>query len=245
MPTLAQLQRILGRYAGANNSFADRLNEVVARILPEGNWKNTKEPVRFVVYEDRDGNSVVTLGPDHETILAGTYQAPSSPLESDNPSRCYGRPLPVQNGWYETAMSGPGSGIGSDARRGIIRLEGRYTTFADWSEPRKLRIKLEVDESPGAKIIIRGKLDGAKIFTDSANGNDFIEGVEMNFVNATVTTTEYFDEPPYAVIKPVTKGRIALYIVDDSNNETLVAWYEPNETTPSYSRFKVPACPHS
>lgn len=234
----------MGRYAGANHSFADRLNEVVERLLPEGNWKNTKEPVRFVVYEDRDGNSVVTLGPDHETILAGSYQAPELP-ETSEPSRCFSSPLPVQNGWYEMAASGPGGGIGSDARRGIIRLEGRYTTFADWSEPRKLRIKLEVDESPGGKIIVRGKLDGGKIFSNSANGNDFIEGVELNFTTATVTTTEYFDEPPYAVIKPVTKGRIQLYIVDDSGTETLVAWYEPNETTPSYSRFKVPACPHT
>lgn len=233
---------MLGRYAGAGNVFADQINQVIARLLPEGNWKGTKLPVRFVVYRDRAGNSVVTLGADFETILAGTYQSPE-PDSQPNGSACYALALPIQNAWYETAISGPGQGVGSDLRRGIIRVEGRYTTFADWSESRRLRIKLEQDESPGGKIIVRGRLDGAKIFSDDAG--DSIEGVAINYSNATVTTTEFFDEPPYEIVKPVTKGRVRLYIVDDDDNETIVGWYEPKETVPSYSRFKVPACPHT
>lgn len=241
MPTLAQLQSLLGRYAGANNTFADRINLVIARLLPEGNFKGSKIPVRFVIYKDSRGNSVATLGLELENILAGTYEVSAGP-DNDSPSGYYGRPLPVQNGWYETAVSGPGYAVGSDYRRGIIRLEGRFTTFADWSTPLRLRIKLERDETPGGKILVRGTLAGVKIFSDDT---DWIEGVSMPYSNATVTTTQLFDAPPYQIVKPVTKGRISLYTVDALENEVLVGFYEPNETVPSYIRYKVPVCPNT
>lgn len=243
MPTLAQLETLLGRYAGANNAFADRINLVIARLLPEGNFKGSKIPVRFVIYKDARGNSVATLGPDLEAILAGTYQSPE-PSDVEGPSSCYGRPLPVQNAWYETAASGPGYAVGSDYRRGIIRMEGRFTTFADWSTPLRLRIKLERDEAPGGKILIRGTLSGDKIFSEDSP--DFIEGINVEYESdPTVTTTQLFDAPPYQIVKPVTKGRISLFTVDAEENEILVGRYEPNETTPSYVRYKVPVCPHT
>lgn len=238
MATLAEARNFLARYGGQGNSFVDRLNFVIARLLPEGNWKGTKVAAKFAVYEDERGNKFVTLPRELEAILAGAYQAPSPDVQGPNWFWC-GEPIPIRNGWYQFAPSGPGNYDGSDSQRGIIPLEGRYTTFCDWHEPMRLRIKLEQTEVAG-NILIRGELAGNKIY--STSGGNWIEGISVDFTNATVTTTQTFDAPPYEIVKTVTKGRVRLYMVDADDNETLVAYYDPSETNPSYQRYRVPVC---
>lgn len=238
MPTLADARYFLSRYGGQGNSFVDRLNFAIARLMPEGNWKGTKVPVKFAVYEDARGNKFVTLPRELEAILAGAYQAPAPDVTGENWFWC-GQPIPIRNGWYQFAPAGPGNLDGTDWQRGIIPLEGRYTTFCDWSDPMRLRIKLEQTEIAG-NILIRGELGGQKIYT--LQGSNWIEGVSIDFTNATVTTTQTFDMPPYEVVKTITKGRVRLYMVDADDNETLVAYYDPAETKPSYIRYRVPVC---
>lgn len=238
---LSEARTRFSRYAGEGNSFTERLNSVIERLLPEGNFRGTKVPARFVVYQDAAGNEIITLPRELETVLAGAYQAPDPNNVLPGFFWC-GRPLPVRNDWYEYSPSGPDHLIGTDAARGIIRMPGRFTTFGDWEGPTLLRIKLEADESPGGTIIFRGYVGASKLF--STSGSRQIEGVALNFVNATVTTTQEFSYPPYAIIKPKTRGRIKLFAVnpDDTLDETLVGWYDPDETNPSYARFKIPAC---
>lgn len=194
--------------------------------------------MRFAVYEDEHGNRFITTPYGIETILAGAYQAPSPDVTGPNWCWC-GQPLPIRNDWYETSPSGPGNLIGSNAEMGIIALPGRYTTFCEWSEPMRLRVSLEVTEVAG-NILLRGELSGQKIY--SLDGGNWIEGISVDFTNATVTTTQRFDRSPYEVVKSITKGRVRLYMVDDDDNATLVAYYDPNETNPSYRRYKVPVC---
>jgi len=236
--TLQNARDFLSRYAGQGNSFTERLNFVIARLLPEGNWRETKVPMRFAVYEDSRGNKFITTPRGIETILAGAYQAPSPDVQGPNWYWC-GNPLPIRNDWYEMSPSGPGNLIGANAQMGIIALPGRFTTFCDWSDAMRLRIKLEQTEVAG-NILIKGELAGEKIYTQ--DGSNWIEGLSVNFTNATVTTTQLFDQPPYQIVKSVTKGRVRLYKVDNDDNETLVGFYDPNETDPSYRRFKVPTC---
>lgn len=238
VPTLADARTFLSRYAGQGNSFVDRLNFVIARLLPEGNWRETKVPARFAVYIDNEDNRIITLPRELETILAGAYQAPSPDVNGPNWWWC-GTPIPIRNGWYEFSSSGPGNFEGSDPCRGIIQLNGRYTTFCDWKEAMRLRIRLEQTEING-RMIIRGTLDGKKIW--STYDGAWNEGILMTFTNAPVTTTQTFDLPPYEIIKTVTRGRVQFYMVDDDDNETLVGYYDPNETNPSYLRYKVPVC---
>lgn len=242
--TVTQARKLFGRYVPEGISFLEALNQVQERLLPAGAFKGTRsEAKRMIVYEDRYGNQTITLPPDYETVLAGAYAAtdPNSVVQG---SFWCGRPLPIRNEWYSTAPNGPGNQIGSDVLRGIIRLNGRFTTFGDWLDEdngTRLRIKLEKDESPGGTIIFRGFSGGAKIFTTS--GDRQMEGVGLAYTSGTATTTQTFDEPPYQIIKPITKGRVKLYTVDADDNETIVGWYEPSETNPSYARFKVPVCP--
>lgn len=239
MPTLSDARTFLARYSGQNNSFVDRLNFVIARLLPEVNSKGTKVPARFAVYIDNQGNRIVTLPRDLETILAGAYQAPNTGATGPQWYWC-GRPLPIRNDWFEYVSNGPGDYAGSDWQRGIIALQGRFTTFADWNTEMLLRVKLEQTENNG-RIVFKGTLANKKIWTTYDGG--WNEGVELVFTNATATTTQRFDLPPYEIVKTTTKGRIQLYAVDpDTDAETLVGYYDPDETNPSYRRFKVPVC---
>lgn len=238
MATLGQARTFLSRYAGQGNSFAERLNFAIARLLPEGNWRGTKVPAQFAVYKDDRENRYITLPRELETILAGAYQAPSPDVNGPNWFWC-GQPIPIRNGWYQYSSSGPGNYAGSDWQQGIIPMEGRYTTFCEWTEPMRLQIALEQTEVAG-NILIRGTLAGQQIYTQ--DGSNWIEGVSVDFTNATVTTTQRFDRSPYEVVKSITKGRVRLYMVDDDDVATLVAYYEPDETNPSYIRYRVPIC---
>lgn len=252
MPTLGEARAFLSRYAGQGNSFAERINFATARLLPEVNAKGTKVTAQFAVYKDARGNRFVTLPRELEAILAGAYQAPTPDAQGPNWFWC-GQPIPIRNSWYQYSASGPGnyvggfgalgSGlegyVGQDWQRGIIPMEGRYTTFCDWVDPMRLRLKVEVPEVAGS-MLVRGELSGQKIYSQS--GGNWIEGVEIDFTNADVTTTQTFDRPPYEIVKSITKGRVQLYMVDSDNVETLVGYYEPQETNPSYIRYIVPIC---
>jgi hypothetical protein len=240
--TLADARRRFGNIVGANRSFTDALNEVQQRLITEGNWKGNKVNLRFAVYVNARGDHIVTMPLWVENILGGAYEPRCSQTVPDNNFHDWGGlPIPVRNGWFEFSESGPGNMIGTNPTAGIIKQEGRFTTFADWNTAMKLRVKPERDESPGGKIIFRGTLSGERVYSQDPDSGVWVEGIVLPFTDTTiVTTTLTIDEPPYQVIKPVTKGRLRLYAVDTDNNETLVADYYPNERNPSYARYKVP-----
>lgn len=239
--TLRDARRLLERYAGAGNDFTDRINEVQARLLPYCTPKGSKVRLRFAVYEDRHGQPIITVPNGIENVLGGVYSPVCDGTDEPNVvQRCASAPIPVRNGWYEFASGGPGAECCSDSAKGIIRIEGQFTTFADWDEPRRLKIKLERNESPGGKIIFRGYDEGDRIFT--LDDDNPIEGLAVSFTTGSVTTTQLFSEPPYQVIKPVTRGRMAIYAVNDDDVETLAAVYDPSETGPAYARYKIPSC---
>lgn len=198
-------------------AFDSVLNQVCDRFLKAG-YSDTLTAA-LTVYADRNGNPIVTLPRELNTVIGG--------------KDCCGTGLVVRGDWYEFLPNGPGSAWNTN---GIIAMPGRFTTYRDWDGPFRLRVKMEKPEE--ARFLFRGKLQGDKIFTD--DGGDWIEGAVLNYVDATATTTQLFDEPPYLVIKPVTEGRVTLWIVDADDNETQVAVYEPDETVPKYQRYKVP-----
>lgn len=236
--TLAQLRPLLQRHVGQGLNLSEALNLVVQELLPRGNWRDTKVVTRFRVYEDRYGNNIVTLPRELEHIIVGAYENCNPDTAVAPGAACGSRPIPVRNEWYAYAPSGPGNLSGTDGLRGIVRQSGRYTTFIDWDEAKFLRLKFEETEGAGT-VLFKGRLAGAKIYTDGS------EGVGLDYTGtATVTTTKTFDEPPYAILKPKTNGRVKLYAVnpDDSNDETLAGYYEPDEMNPSYTRYRVPAC---
>lgn len=233
MLTALSAKNLLSAYAGANLDFYTRLSLVLERLLKSNNGRGSKQLTSFTVYSDVNGNSVITLPRELNTVLAGVF------VTNDASTRFCGRPLPIHNSWYQYMTGGPGleTSLRADS---FLELPGRYTTFVDWTTALLLRFKFEQSETAG-KIIVRGTLAGDRIY--STDGSNWIDGVAVSYTgNTTVTTTQLFDLPPTAIIKPTTKGRVSMYTVDSDGVETLVAVYDPTETLPAWRRYQVPAC---
>lgn len=207
------------------------LNLALESLLRGYEGENSRDIVNFVVQPDANGEGFITMPRKYLAIRGAT-------------TGC-GFPLQVRNPWYETAPGQIGKKLGSDAMRGIIPLQGRFTTFTNWTIPLYLRFKFEQNEAEGT-IVVRGKLVGQQIW--DTTGSVSTEGESVAFgksgtPSATVTTVNVFDEPPYQLLKPVTNGRVSMFTVDADDVETLVAVYEPSERSPRWKRYKVPIMP--
>lgn len=236
MPTVAQARTALARYAGANNTFIDRLNLSLERLIKSGNWRGTKVNTVFNVFPDTNNRAVITLPRGLNTILAGVF------LNTCSSGNAYGYPLPIRNGWYSFNQNGPGLIENSLYRwnGGLEAEEGWFRTFRDWTTPLQLRFKFAATEANGGIINVRGLFNNQPIYTGA--GVNTIEGENLTIAGATtLTTTNSFQEPPYALVKPVTYGRVSMYTWDGST-ETLVAIYDPTETVPQWRRYLPPAC---
>jgi hypothetical protein len=235
VPTLAEVRAEAERYVGNLNDFTERVNRVCLRLLKSGNWRGTKVKTIFNVFPDAGNNAVITLPRSLNTVLAGLYLNSGSDC-------AYGFPLRVQNSWYAFSSGGPG--YFSDSRyrwrQGIEPEEGWFTTFLDWSTPKKIRLKFAATETNGLIFNIRGVNNGTPIYTGSGSGT--IAGENLTTVGATtLTTVNDFSEPPSEVSKPTTFGRVSMYTFDGTT-ETLVAIYDPTETLPQWRRYRVPGC---
>lgn len=220
--------------------FIDRLNLACERLVKDGNWRSTKDAVGFQVHLNDDFTAFITLPRQYNTVEAAVVFRFQN--QDDNTRRC-GFPLQLRDPWYSFLGSGPG--YSTDARfrwgDGFIPENGRFTTFKDWIVPAKLRFKFAAVEAAGM-INVRGISGGQTIYTGS--GASTIEGENLTISgNATLTTTSFFDIPPYGLVKPSTYNVVSMYTVDAvSGAETLVARYDPSETVPQWRRYRVPAC---
>lgn len=234
MITLANAQTLLGAYAGIGQNFMTRLNLVRERLLKSGNWSSTKAQVVFAAYPDENNQGFITLPREYESILA---IAPMPFLGS----QCIGYPMRTRGLWYEFYQGGPGVSNNQlwQWRRGLVPIQQAFTTFADWSTPVTLQLQFETSEDAGL-VNFRGTLDGKKIY--SVINGVWQEGCPLGYSgNSTVTTTQTFDAPPYAIIKPPTIGRVFLYTVSGATT-ALVGIMEPAETLVQWRRYKVPVC---
>jgi hypothetical protein len=234
MLTLAEAQTLLGTYAGVGQNFQVRLNLTRERLLKAGNWSSTKAQVIFTAYPDANQQGFITLPREYSTVLA------IAPMPMAG-GRCFGYPLRTRGLWYEFAAGGVGVSANQTYgwQRGLVPIQQAFTTFADWSTPVTLQLQFETSEDAGL-VLFRGTLDGKKIY--SVINGAWGEGCPLGYSGTgTVTTTQLFDTPPYAIIKPVTKGRVFLYTVNGAVT-TLVGVMEPTETLIQWKRYKVPVC---
>lgn len=236
MITLSECQTLLSAYVGAGLDFTTRLNLARERLLKQINASNTKSQIILTAYPDVNLAGVVTLPRYYQTLLA------LAPLP-EPASQCVGYPLRTRGLWYEFIQGGAGVATNQTIQwgRGSVPLNANFTTFADWTTPQKLRLKFETTEATGL-FVFRGTLNGQRIYC-VINGV-WAEGCPLGYSGSTtVTTTQLFDAPPYAVIKPTTVGRVSLYTVDPTlGTEVLVAVYDPTENLPAWKRYKVPVC---
>lgn len=240
MITLAQARTYLSRYAGANNDFTTRINLGTERLVKNGNWRGTKDAVVFQVHLNDDDTAFITLPWQYNTVLAAVV------FKFDNQNdqtRLCGFPMQIQDEWFSYLGSGVGYMRNSlyNWGNGFIPETGRFTTFKDWVIPAQLRFKFAATEANTGQIInVRGVFNGQPIYTGT--GAATIEGENLTINGSTgLTTSSFFDKPPYALVKPQTYGVVSMYTVV-SGVETLVARYMPTETVPQWRRYRVPAC---
>jgi hypothetical protein len=112
----SEIAALLSSYAGAGNSFNQRLDMVRARLLPMGNWRGSKVPVSLNIFSDVFGNPIVTLPRQFNTILAGTFR----PIYSN----CGGRPIGNINGWGEYLRDGSALSATDAATISLNRMVG-------------------------------------------------------------------------------------------------------------------------
>src|SRR5262249_25876822 len=100
-------------------------------------------------------------------------------------NREFGFPLAIRNGWYEYSPGEIGMRLGSGSLRGVIPLQGRFTTFQDWNTPLKLRFRFEQSEE--GTITVRGRLAGQPIWTSKPITGEDIAGTGNPNPDATGT----------------------------------------------------------
>lgn len=163
-------------------------------------------------------------------------------------------PLVGSSRWVEFLLTGPGKiADASDAQ-----LFGQFLDLGDgfccFREPNTIdedgcRLKVYTDaanSTENTETIIEfygTDSDGEVIRTLLTSAPRTGEALQLLGATGYATTTSSFATISQ-VVKPVTVGILSVYAVDpDDSSETLIATYAPNETVPSYRRYRVPpAC---
>jgi hypothetical protein len=154
----------------------------------------------------------------------------------------------VRNGWYEFLAYGPGGMSSGNGSSDQLRDRGNSVAFDDVvGTGKKLAVYADGTEDDGAFMLVR-YYDGNANKVYTTVGSDVIEGERIPIPNPAV------DVPPYSfsaseimagglyeVIKPVTKKPIRLYEYDTvALTYRALAYYEPDETLPTYRRSLIP-----
>jgi len=217
MLTLGVAKQRLASFASADD-LVERINLACELLLTGQDHKGSIEKVAFSV---TDG--LLTLPRQYFGCLGTTVQD---------------FPHPIYNQWYEFVGSGPGTC--ESACRAVIDLGDGYVTTQDISaiddDGALLKVTSELTEDAGLEILLRGlDADLATIYT--TDSGERVEGEYVDLAVAGTTSASTFTSLKQ-VIKPVTKGRVYVYVV--GTTDTLIATYEPSEERPSYRRYRVP-----
>lgn len=196
------------------------INQVMERFLSMPSWKGLDGVVTFNVYDN-----MITLPRSISAIKKGGI----------NDESCIS-PVPVHTIWYQFHANGPGVYDVSNPRLAapaFLDLGLGYCTYRDPLSPFKLKIVTDVTEST-ANITFTGfDVNQKPVYTGTTLG------VVLDVDTSGSETTQVFSALAN-VFKPVTNGRVKLYAVDDATaEETLIAVYEPGETTINYRRYYV------
>ena len=217
------IARILGR-STSSSSVMDYINEAVERLMSRGNWPGT-----IVRYRACVNQAKITWPRQIETILKANV--------CDTPA-------PIANHWYEFAGSGPGTLHDTDCPGLVLEDMGNAPTFDDIGESGKLLYVLSTaGEDADAQILIRGYGGDATTDTEPIRtvvDGSWVEGEYIDIAPGATFSTKYFINIT-EVIKPVTNGVVRLYEFTAPATYKPLAYYDPDETVPSYRRSRIPS----
>jgi len=198
------------------------INRTMEMLIGQPSWRGIDVLTTFSVYDNK-----ITLPRSLQSVKKAAVPPGGGGLTA----------VPVNNLWFQFHINGPGL-IDPDhariARAQFDDLGLGSVTFLDLSTPFYIRIVSDVQETDSTNITFFGTdTNGVPIYTGTSRGETLDCAVSPN------TTSQVFASLS-RVIKAVTLGRISVYAVDASTSvQTLIAIYEPGETTPCYRRYAV------
>lgn len=198
------------------------INRATELLIGKPSWRGIDVLTNFSVYDNK-----ITLPRELQSIKKAAVPPGGSGATA----------VAVNNMWFQFHVNGPGmidSAHPVLARATFVDLGLGAVTFLDPSAAFKIRIVSDVAETASTLISFYG--------TDSS-GNPIYTGTDLgetlDCATSPSTTTQTFSTLT-RVFKAVTLGRIKVYAVDASTSvATLMAIYEPGETTPCYRRYAV------
>ena len=116
--------------------------------------------------------------------------------------------------------------------RGIVEVGGLHVLFRDYaSRPYQIGVMAEDAGDIGVELMF-----------DAQDQYDTYQKVKVTTENPpTLAKSGLLVKGIRAVSKPVTKGRIRVYAYDtELEAKTLIAIYQPNDSNPTFRRFKAP-----
>lgn len=229
----SSIPRTLG-FTSTDARVVQYVNDAVERLMDLGDWLGTVGRYRFCVQA-----SCLTLPRQIETIRAYSV--------------C-GIPGTIQNSWYEFVDNGPGQVAYDDNWDHRLVPRGRACAFDDIIGSHKtIRVYCDRTEDADAQILLQGyeSLVDASGATVSNWIDSIVDGVRVNgeYVNLkptapatyTQSTKTWIQGGLVAVQKPVTVGVVRLFEYDTSLGTLKpLAYYEPDETIPEYTRVMIP-----
>lgn len=202
-------------YASATQAQKDdadwRINQVCENFLNSGKWTGSIRRITIPIYD-----GYITLPRELGTILG---------IKLITSSGCC-IVSQIYTKFHEFAHNVP-----SCCSTGTYPISEGAATFITPDAPFTLRVKSTV--TSGTISFIGGW---------DENDEEFFGADTVNITNGTTNGTRTYNvmPPMGGVQKSVTTVPVELYSVDSDGNETLIAVYGPNETVPSYKKYKVP-----
>lgn len=200
------------------------LNRAVRRLLSKGKWVGTYARVRICASDN--------------TI---TWPRKVQTLEAVAISKI---PTKVRNEWFEFLETGLGIRQGSDTNGLQLLDRGEVVIFNDITENSSgyVRVYCDVTESSGKYITLLGNDENGNRVRTQVSGT-WIDGERIaipTVVGTPTVSTKRFTTIE-KVIKSATNGVIRLYEYNGTSNVQALAYYDPDETLPTYRRSYIPA----
>lgn len=224
--TLGQAKPVVGRIlhlCSDSGELTDTINRACERLFYRSKWVDSYARYRVCVNE-----ACLVWPRELETIEAATI--------SDVP-------MSIRNSWYEFLGSGPGTLSAGSYIGAQLVDRGNTIAFDEVAGTgKKIAVYCDGDE-PDQTILLRYYNDsGNKVF--SVEGDVTVEGENISLPAAghyTYTTHQVRAGGLYGVVKPVTNNMVRIWEYDVTTAALRpLAFYEPNETVPSYRSSFLP-----
>lgn len=221
------IKRVLGKCSGGQ-AAVDLINEATRRLLRRGDWIETVVPVFLCVYN-------------------GCLVMPRYVLEVRELNLC-NREIPVRNGWWEFLSwnqnypANWNAWIGSwCGQSGGLNAQGMSPVFQDiQGEGRTVRAYPRCLADIGKTMRIFGMdNNGQPLITKNVTTGEITQGALLTIANPFGSTSTFVRSIDY-IVRDQTTCIVDVYAYNATTNllEEL-AHYQPTETTPTYSRYKL------